>query len=167
MKRFLSAALLLLTLHGLCGCHFLRDSGDTVSFYYRRQPEAISHGQEDGVIAPETREISGGRDNLKYLLALYFRGPMDTSLTSPFPAGTNLADLRWEDATLVLTLNSAPEQLADMDLTIACTCLAKTCFGLSEAEQILIETSEGAPGITMTRDSFLMTDLVPETNPTE
>ena len=170
MKKIIPVTLLMLMIAGLWGCGLLGGSGeDSVTFYYQRPAAEFSYGQEDGVIAAEKREISGRRDNLQYLLTLYLRGPQDPALVSPFPSGTALAELQTEDSTLVITLNSTFAQLKDIDLTIACTCLAKTCFEISDTQQVRIEAGQddSAVSVTIGRDNYLLTDRVPETTPTE
>ena len=170
MKKMIAAVAILLMVFGLWGCKsWPMFQDDTVSFYYQRID--YTYGEDDGVIAAEGRELVGYRDNLRYLLALYFHGPQDTNLCSPFPSGTAVVDIRTEDTTLIVTLSPALAQLEDLDLTIACTCLARTCFEFVDAEEILIESQPGEDGsavhVTITRDQYLLTDSIPsQTEPT-
>ena len=52
--------------------------------------------------------------------------------------------------------------LGGTDLTLACACLAQTCFGLSNAQAVSI-TAEGLGivSMTLTRDSLLLVDDTP------
>lgn len=172
MKRIIGWMLTLLLVAVLFGCQFPNSkTKDSVSFYYQRSGGNYVYGSEDAIIAPESREISGSRDNLRYLLTLYFHGPLDSALVSPFPSGTALADLQVEETSLTITLNSHFAQLEGINLTIACTCLARTCFDLTDAEAVEIKASPANGGaavsVTITRDNVLLVDSIPETTPTE
>lgn len=171
MKRLTALGLALIVAFGLWGCKsWSEKQNEAVCFYYQRID--YSYGEEDSVIAAETRELSGYRDNLRYLMTLYFHGPQDPGLFSPFPSGISVVDIRTEDDTLVVSLNSALNQLQDLDLTIACTCLARTCFELADVQQILIESPPTEDGsfvsISISRDQYLLTDSIPSTtSPTQ
>lgn len=152
MKRMTLLLLILCLL--LCGCG---SSGkESVEFFYLRT--SYVYGSEDGVIAAETREHSG---SLEYLLSLYLRGPLDDGLKSPFPVGCEILEVRQESKSLQLTLDQSLSRLKDLDRTLACACLAKTCFGLTDAQEIRI--SSGSPeenlfSITISRDSLILED---------
>ena len=151
------AAILLLILSVLlCGCSFGASGKESVEFYFLRT--SFVYGAEDGVVAAETRERSG---DLNYLLSLYLRGPLDDELESPFPAGCKIVELRQDSKTLRITFDASFSQLEGLDRTLACACLAKTCFGLSDAQEIRIDADapEGsAASITIRRDSLLLED---------
>ena len=170
MKKQLALALAVLVTLTLCACGFLSGQKDNVTFYYQRAN--FAYRGDDGVIAPEERELAGYRDNLPYLMTLYFHGPLDDSLVSPFPGGIAVVDIRTEDTTMVITLNSVFTQLKDLELSIASICLAKTCFGLSDVQEVRIESLSTTSGenvsILITRDNHLLEDSVPTgTAPTE
>ena len=113
------ALLLCCMLLALCGC---KSSDDDILFYYTRRE--FSYGSQDGVIASETREAPGHEDDLEYLLTLYFEGPLDQALQSPFPRGTALEGFTYSDATMYVTVNEAFARLEGMDHTIASACVA-------------------------------------------
>lgn len=169
MKRALSLTLVLIVILNLCGCFFSRNGiKEPVTFYYARASSEFVYGAEDGVIASETREASGHKNDLRYLLRLYLQGPSDQNLQSPFPAGTGLLLAEAQDGTLTVTLSSAFTKLKDLDLSIACACLAQTCFGLTDTEEVVIlaEAAEGSDTIhvTISKDSFLLEDnILPST----
>lgn len=164
MKRMTLPLLLLCLLLWGCG-----SSGkESIEFYYLRT--SYVYGSEDGVIAAETREHSG---SLEYLLSLYLRGPLDDGLKSPFPAGCEILEIRQERRSLRLTLDQSLGQLKDLDRTLACACLARTCFGLTDVQEVRI-TSGGPEGssfsITISRDSLILEDsssLPAQTDPVE
>ncbi|MBO4937388.1 MAG: GerMN domain-containing protein [Oscillospiraceae bacterium] len=174
MKRYAASMLLILWTISLCACSFPQAAGnDPVTFYYPWADLNAAMELDPGctAITAEERDISGRRDSLSYLLSLYFRGPLDSSLNSPFPAGTSLLNLQQEDSTLIITLSTAFAQLKGIDLTIACNCLAQTCFELSVVQEVLIQTSqddaETAVSVSIGRNNSLLTDTIPQTTPTE
>lgn len=140
----------------LCGC--AADKG--IHFYYLRTE--YEYGTADGVIASETREITGYDDDLNYLFRLYLEGPLNDSLTSPFPRGTYLLNTLLTGDTLTLVLSVEYSALEDLEQTLANACLASTGFQLTEAEQIIILS--GKETYTLDRSSItLFDDTVAET----
>ena len=137
-----------------------------VPFYY---PKAeFDHGKADGVIVSETHEISGHRNNLRYLLALYLQGPSDPELRRPFPRGTVLVDLVQEGDSVTITLSFTAAVPEGIDQTIACACLAETCFAISDVQQVHIQSLASASNLTInttfTRDNILLPgyEILPE-----
>ena len=108
------------------------DTGSTPTFYYlHTKPE---YGSEASVIGSESRYNAGENSQLRYLLALYFSGPINDSLRSPFPKGSAILDLWEEDLSLHLTMNGAFAKLSGMDMTRACACIALTVFDNSDSD---------------------------------
>ena len=143
----------------LCGCASPAvDSDQQVTFYYV-QSEIDFQGQ-NGVIAPEIREIGNRSDDLSYLLSLYLQGPQSDALRSPFPENLTLVQIRQEEAYLEVVVSQRLSNLTGMELTLACSCLAKTCMDLSGAQEVRISAQEqlldGASYITITADSILL-----------
>ena len=165
MKRLILFLLIGIFMLSLVACgQNVPDSG--VPFYYPRAE--FDHGAPDGVIAPEIHEISGHQGNLRYLLSLYFQGPSDPELRRAFPSGTILVDLVQEDQSVTVTLSASAAVLEGIDLTVACACLAETCFALSDAQQVhitsLSTTSGQTVDTTIIRDSVLLPgyEILPE-----
>lgn len=173
MKKLFAALLVFATLAVFSACRY---SGmqDPVSFYYPRRE--IAYGNADGVIGTETREAAGHKDDLRYLLAVYLQGPLDETLYSPFPAGCRLLSVSTAGDTIAITLDSRFASLHDLDLSIACASLAKTCLTLSGAQSVHIEStpaendSANAVNIILSRNSVLLEEAVvtvPVGDPTE
>ena len=157
MKRLTFFLLVVILIISLVSCG--KDSLDSgVPFYYLRAE--FDHGAADGVIASEIHELSGHHNDLRYLLALYLQGPSDPDLRSPFPDGTILVDLVQENQSVTITLSSTAAVLEGVDQTIACACLAETCFAISDAQQVHIQSLESASGLsvdtTFTRGNILL-----------
>ena len=159
MRKLVCVLTVLCLLAPLAACSSLKEP---VSFYYPRQYDAIAYGEEAGFISPEEREASGHWGDLSYLLALYLAGPLSEELVNPFPAGTLLENLVLHQDSIVIVLSGEFSQLSGVELTVACTCIASTCFELSEANEITIISDEtelhSQVHITLTRDSILFSD---------
>ena len=67
-----------------------------------------------------------------------------------------------EANALHVELSASLTMLTGTDLTLACACLARTCFGLTDAESVTI-TSDGLGfvSMTLTRESLLLVDDTP------
>ena len=156
MKRLLCMLLAGSRIVSMTGCS--RDTLDSsVSFYYPRAE--FNYGASDGVMVAETHEVPGHTDDLRYLLALYLLGPSDQELQPTFPSGTILVDVIQDEQEVTVILSSSVTALEGIDLTLACACLAETCFAVCDAQQVHIESLVSASGkyvdTTITRDNIL------------
>lgn len=169
MKRILSLILVLLLIASLWGCTRQEDSDKPLTFYYSRVEYV--YGNDGSVMGGEEREWNGKTDDLEGILTLYLNGPLDETLQSPFPAGTALVEIIVIDRQLIISLNNKLSLLSGIDLTLACACLSKTCFQLTDAEQIAIRSPETeahpAVSVTLTRDSITFSDTVTQAKTTE
>ena len=164
MKRililFLTAALL------LSGCALSRSQmKQTATFYYLRP-----HAQEedyvlffsDGAVGSEDRDISGHGDDLDYVLALYMQGPKDSDLQFPFPVGSKILETRLENGKLTVVMNAISSRFNEMDVTVSCACIAKTCMGLAELTEVTVESYAPDGRVlfsrTYTNDTLILED---------
>lgn len=160
MKKLISLLLFLCLLLTLPGCG--KEEADILFYYTRKE---VLYGQEDGVIVPEAREVTGHEEDLYYLLMLYLEGPHSQELSRPFPGGTALSDLEISGNRITVTLSDAFGRLQGIELTVACTCIAYTCFSVSQCESVTVgSTMSGTTPITLTRDTVALSDFSPETN---
>lgn len=167
MKRLFIFTAILCLITGLAAC----GSGDImepVEFCY--QQIAAPDTLPDTVFAYETREAAGHRNDMNYLLSLYLQGPLESDLKSPFPSGCRLLHISRENDTLIVTLDQTVTSLGQLEQTLACACLAQTCFSLTDVDtvQIIAEAEDPADSLNVTihTESFLLEDL-PATQPTE
>ena len=164
MKHYLSLLLAFVLLLCLCGCG--ESTKGQATFYYQRIE--FDFGSDDGVFVPELHDVSGHENDLRYLLSLYLRGPSDQELKLPFPGGTILVELEETETELTVTLSSSAVMLDPVDLLTACGCLAKTCFAISDAAVVHIDSLPSVSGqhvdMTFSRDSILLTgnEILPD-----
>ena len=172
MKHVFRLILVLLLTGCLIGCHY-SESGDIlepVEFYYPRNSASFVYGAADGVITAEIREASGHVGDLNYLISMYLRGPQDTALRSPFPAGCKLEGIRTEESTLHVFLSSEFATLEGTDLTLACAALARTCLSMTQYQYICIDAVSEDQTVSVILDdaSLLLADysvFTPATEP--
>ena len=159
MRKIIALILAAILMISLTGC---LQSTDTATFYYTRYEDSYVYGMDNAVIAGEYRDITGHRGDLKYLLTLYFHGPTMEHLRSPFPSGLVLRSVERVDQTLHVELSASLTMLTGTDLTLACACLAQTCFGLTNADAVTISSDGlGFVSMTLTKDSLLLVDDTP------
>ena len=160
MKRILLiiAAVLMFLAIGGCGNESIEYVRPVHAYYCTQQ---ISYNSANGVFAAEQREFSGYEDRIKDFLNEYLRGPQDTSLRSPFPLGAFIIDYAQQNDTIRLHLNVHFSRLAPNELTVACACLSKTLFELTDAKTVHIQVdgdSQSNSQITMTVDNIFYAD---------
>ena len=105
------------------------------------------------------------------MLALYLQGPSDPELRFSFPEGTILVEFAQENQVISITLSSKAAMMDDIDVVIACACFAETCFAISDAQQLHIQSLVSAAGLSVdtiiTRDSILLPGYEILSEPTE
>lgn len=159
MRKIIALTLAVFLLIGLTGCIAI---DETATFYYARFEDAYLYGMDNAVIAGEYRDVSGHSGDLKYLLTLYFHGPTTEYLRSPFPSGMVLRTVERQGDTVHVALSASLTMLTGTDLTLACACLARTCFSLTDAQSVTISSDGlGFVSMTLTRDSLLLVDDTP------
>ena len=154
MKKLICTALVIILLVSLLpGCG--QKMKEPVTFYYQ-----ITNYQENMVspIAGEEREVTGYRDNLKYLLTFYLMGPISQELSSPLPRGTQLYSIGQDSAELIIELSDTASTLNDSRFSLACACLSMTCMGLTNAERVTIVS--GSRSLTFDRTNLLLSDTI-------
>ena len=164
MRKQIAFLLCLCLLLPLCGCN--TNQTDTprepVRFFYPRTTDTIDFTSPDGAITYEDREGAGYTGNFPYLLNLYLRGPVDQTLSNPFPAATSLVELQVYGSYAFVTLSDSFAQLSGMELTIACACLTLTVTTLTKADYVCLRAQtqplDGKEQLTLHAKDFLFTD---------
>lgn len=149
MKKIVSILLLACLLLTGCGSHIK----EPVTFYYVR-----ASYQEDmqNIIATEERESSGHRQDLSYLMALYFMGPAGDDLVSPIPRGCSLLHVSIEGGVITLELSDTENSMTDAQFSLACACLSLTCLDMTLADSVTVLS--GNRSVTMTADNLVLLD---------
>lgn len=150
MKRLIP---LLLSVLLLTGCVRYQAMREPVTFYYVRKNYP---SEMRSVLDSEEWEAAGHREDLHYLLALYFMGPSGKDLVSPLPEDTKIVSLEQSENCIALTLTRM--NLPESDFTLACACLAQTLLGITSADQITISDSENT--VTMGHDALSLFDTI-------
>lgn len=159
MRRIAFMVLALTCLLGLWGC---AEKEDPVIFYY---PNAeVSYHTDGGVLTPETRDTLSRSSDLSHLLSFYLEGPINPALQLPVPEGTKILRLIPYDGGIKIVMSQEFSRLEGMDLTLACAGISKTCFGLTDLQEITFAIGTQKDVVrTVTRDSFVLTDTVTQT----
>lgn len=159
MKRLCLCVRILVCLLCLTAC---AEKKDPVVFYY---PEvAVSYHTDLGVLVPEIRDTLSREDNLAYLLSFYLEGPIDPALRLPVPEGTKVLRLIPYDGGMKLVMSREFSQLEGIDLTLACAGISKTCFGLTDLQEITFASANPENiHCIMHRDSLILADTVTQT----
>lgn len=130
---------------------------DTAIFYYTYRE--LNLEEHSTVLASEKRDTQG---DLEELLTLYLQGPESEDLVSPFPARTELVRVTPQEEYLEIILSNHLSTLSSMELTLAYSAMAKTCFAFTDLDEIRISAEstplDGAKYISITRDSLLLHD---------
>ena len=172
MKRYLAITFILVLVFTLLGCEQSEVTfQDKVVFYYLRTDMQSdgTYGDSDTVIVPEIQDSLNPNRSMSYFIALYLNGPSDGRLHSPFPKNLVLHSVQRENSNLIITFSEELSLLSGIELTKACSCLALTCFHLTDANTVIIQTQTQSPEnqifFTISRDDLILEDLVkPDSN---
>lgn len=140
MKKTVIFLLIFATLFALAACS--QNEEHNVVFYFRTAETTF--GTKEGVIASENRNIQ--IQDEQAILEEYFKGPRNENLRSPFPENIALDDYISGLGRTTLVLSENISQLPDHDLTIACACIAKTVFHLTDTRSVEIKSDAGLIG---------------------
>jgi hypothetical protein len=148
----------------LTGCSIGQGRFQNPVFFYYLRDYSNSENQNsffsEGALGGETREAGDHRNDLNYLMSIYLQGPLDENLRSPFPRGCRPMDIRLDHQTLYLVLSPAITELSEIELTIACTCISRTCMELTDVSTVQIEgrSLDGSVVVsrTISRDTLIL-----------
>ena len=154
MKRLTSLMMVLCLLLSGCGAVASQDGGNHVLFFYEQR--GASELTADTMVASESRTTYAGA--LGPVLELYFRGPVQDDLISPFPDGTELISVEQGENGTELVLSNAFFSLQEVDLAVACACLTRTVCVYTGETSIILSDELGRIHMELTPDSFLTRD---------
>lgn len=153
MKQSISFIMILCLL--LSGCTLSGERiKEPVTFYYLRSD--YNFFAEENIFVSEEKEASGHREDLSYLLRLYQMGPSSEELISPLPRGTKITLKQQTERSVRIEMSGNPQNMTDIDYSLACSCIALTCFDLTNANTVII--TNGERSLTLTRDTLILYD---------
>lgn len=161
MKKILSLLMVLALVCTLSACAGKkRELISPVNFYYRSTSE--SYGTQSDIICFEQRESFGHEEDYAYLINNYLQGPTTGEQISPFPAGTTLISLDLVKDKVIVVLSSHISLLSGAELSIACTCLARTLHEMTGMKGVQISSQgdllDGMESITISIDDYVLVD---------
>ena len=161
MKRIAYVLAVCLLLFSFAGCKQNNsDIQKPAEFYYCRIEAEFHH--ENGVISSEIRDISGLSDDLTELMNYYLKGPQSDSLASPFLNGSSIENATVANGKATINLGRQFSLLKDYDLSLACICIAKTIFSVTDAETVILKANsafhDGSLYKAFSKTSFMDSD---------
>lgn len=155
----LTCTLLLLT-----GCTRAEKSFESPSDFYYRVTDPV-YGAKTGIIVAEEHETADCGQDLLCLLKCYMEGPYSPDLKLPTPAPASSVypvSATQEAAHISVYFSPGFARLTGIDLAVACSCISKTLFDYTDAEEVefFVEdfTLDGNPSVLIRRDSIITLD---------
>lgn len=162
MRRVICILVAAILLLSLCGCSS-SNLDSSVSFFYCRTPDEYQYFKANGVISSEERDLTGHTSDLHYMISLYLAGPLEESLTSPFPKKTRLLDVRHAGQYIDIELTDLGGSLSDSEFSLAAACLAQTCMNFTGSTSVTLKS--GIRNITITSDNIVLHDTISQDSP--
>lgn len=151
MKYKLIAVWILLLCLLLSACSHTPPDPSATCFYYRNA--TVAYHSENGLIGRQLIDDTDDTSDWTQLLEDYLRGPTDSQLVSPFPAGIQLVYFSVSQDTAQAVLSREFADLTGSDLTIACACLALTIQNITHCSLVEISAVDALldnqPSITI------------------
>lgn len=158
MRRMIACFLSFFLCSSLLGCQ--SQNGNSIVFYYSRDPSFYQYFEEDGVIHSEERDLTGHRDDLRYMVGLYLAGPLEEGLSIPFTKTTRLLSAEKTDGIITIELSDHTYTMTDSEFSLACACLTLTCMSFTECESVTVIS--GPRSVTMDKNNILLYDSLPQ-----
>ena len=160
MKRLLPILFALVTLLSLAACSDQAKYSTNANFYYC--VNEFDYALDASVIKCEERTVNYPSNEYKSIIQEYLHGPRTHNLKSPFPQDLSVTELVVEDDTTYITFSTDLSYLTGTNLSLACICIAKTCFDLTQTQNVDISaehaTLDNAPSVFISRNSILLND---------
>ena len=167
MKRMITLLLCGLMLLSMAACGRTQPE-ETPSYHLYFMEADLKEATGRGALRAETAylpELEGAdpEETAKGLMEALLQGPLDGTLTSPIPVGTNLLSLKLEGGRAVVDLTASYGSLSGVGLTLADYAVALTLTQVPEIGSVKI-TVRGQELAYRDRQIFLSRDvlLVPE-----
>ena len=162
-KRYCIGALLLLVLL-LAGCARLRSepNGLSMDFYY--QAADAEFDSPTGALGVEVRTFEGTQwPTFDEILNIYFQGPRESGLLSPFPAELECLSTSLDDGVLTVILSDAFSSLTGINHSIASACLTNTLTQFQNVTGVCLETDADPESekdtVVLANSDFVLQDI--------
>jgi len=154
MKRILALLAALCAALTLASCAIAsqtQEPSNPILYYYRLAKE--NYGSENGVMGAERYDFGAKIPTLQEILDLYFSGPTDDKLVSPFPKGLRAESVSLDNGVLTVTLDDSFSSLSGISYTVAEACITKTMTQVNGVNSVCLETEsqkqlEGSAQVT-------------------
>lgn len=157
MKRWFACLMTAALLLSLLGC--AKDAPPPqkpVNFYYPAT-DTVYDGKTE-ILHAEVRESANFDGDIPELLNLYLQGPVSESLRSPFPRQITVTRYASTANTAIVELSNEFSHLVGIDLTVACACIARTLFDLTDLDRVQLSATdaqlEGQAYLSWERDDI-------------
>ena len=164
MRKFHVFLILVLVLVFFSGCALLQGNKSelTMELYY--QTSEAEFGSETGALGYETRALPWTQwPTFDELLNLYFEGPQDEQLISPFPDGLTCLSSSLDDGVLTVILSDEFDALTGIHKSVACACITSTLMQFSNVTGVCVETEKSADSnvetAVLTESDFVLRDI--------
>lgn len=162
MKKALIFLLLTAQLLLLFGCGVRQnDSQEDVSvefFYAVRDADSLNL---ESVVVSEVRQLEF--DTLQELLERYLAGPESEELISPFPADTQIQEIRMEDSSLTLIMSGEFFTLMGVEMSVAGCCIAKTVCEYASVPAVILSDELGTIRLEIQPEHYLLANDITQT----
>ena len=148
----------------LSGCALLQTSGGglTMELYYQTSEAEFS--SETGALGYETRTLPWTQwPSFDELLNLYFEGPQDEHLISPFPEGMTCQSSSLDEGILTVILSDEFDTLTGIHKSVASACITSTLLQFTNVTGVCVETEKSADSnaetVVLTESDFVLRDI--------
>lgn len=161
MKRIFPAVLAFILAIYCTGCEVEEvEYHSPVTFYYCT--EELNYVSDSSIIQVEERTVNCPPNDYKSIIQLYLAGPKERGLYCPFPKDLTVTELLVDGETTYITFSTNLSYLTGVDLTLACICIANTCFGLTHTQNVDISAEhallDNAPSISISYGNTITSD---------
>lgn len=163
MKRKFCIILLSITVT-LWGCGTQKQETHTGSFRFYYLQNETAYNSPNSVVSYETKQAN--KLTPEELIIQYLLGPAKKELVSPFPDNLQLISITREENKVAIILSNELTDLSGIELTLACSCLARTLQSIFPADSYEISSAEGKlngkSSILIAPETFVWEDTIPE-----
>lgn len=161
MKKDRLTILMIIVAIFLCACSRMPGKNENAIHFYYYQP---SQNSAKAVMGTELYTPKDADFGLQSIIKAYLKGPQNTDLQLLFPKETTIVELIKEDNLLTVTLSKHCANMSRIDLTVSCSCLARTLLPITSATQICIQADGGFSNVEdpliFTEDTILTEDPI-------